>query len=118
MRILFWFLVLTAAFAFGTLAAGWWAVPVLAALGALVVPRPGRPLVLVPVAAGVAWGLLLLRAGRGSEFATLLERLTGVASAPPAALIAATLAFPLLLAFGAALVVGGLRPAGGAAQRP
>ncbi len=104
MALVLWLLAAAAAFGYGTLWLGWWVVPVLGlALGRLI-PRRFRPVMVVPAAAALGWGLLLVRATLVPAFGALEHRLSALLPASSAALIGATLAFPALLAWGAALL--------------
>ena len=105
----YWILVLANGVAFGTLAAGWYAVPVVALAGAWFAPRRSRPLIAVPVGSVLGWGSLLLRSARADGFPALLEILGKVLPVPPAVLIGASLGLALLLGLGAALVGTALR---------
>jgi hypothetical protein len=109
MRSLSVVVVLVAAFALGTALFGWWAVVALAALwGALARSRAGAGAAL---AAAAAWALLLgMTATRGSVLG-LAGKVAGIVGLPGAALIALTLLFPALLAWGTAEVAAGVRMA-------
>jgi hypothetical protein len=103
---------LAAALALATLVFGWWGVPLTAALwGALVRGRPGAAGAAAVGAAG-AWGALLARAALAAPpTASLAATLGGLLRVPAPALLAVTLLYPALLAWGAATVAGAaLRP--------
>lgn len=104
MVIVYWMLVLANAAGFGTLAVGWWALPVVALVGVLFAPRGARPLISVPLGCAVGWAALLLRSARADSFPTLTAILADVLPIPPVALAAATIGLALVLAIGAALV--------------
>jgi len=106
---LYWILVLANAAAFGTLAVGWWAVPVVALAGGAFAPRGSRPILSVPLGAAAGWGALLLRSARAEAFPRLTQLLTKVLPISPAALVVATIGLAVALALGAALVGAALR---------
>jgi hypothetical protein len=99
---------LAEAFAVATFALGWWSVPIVAALWALVPGDSGRPLVSALCAAGGWLTLLLLDAARG-PVGTMGQKLGGVMGVPAFALWLLTLVFPALLAWSAAAVIRSLR---------
>ena len=107
--MIYWMLVLANGVAFGTLAAGWYAVPVIALVGAWFAPRRSAPLITVPAGCVLGWSALLLRSARADAFPALLEMLQKLLPVPPAALIGAALGLALLLGLGAALVATALR---------
>ena len=109
MVMAYWMLVVANAVAFGTLAAGWYAVPVVALCGSWFAPRSSRPLLTVPAGCVVAWGALLLRSARAETFPAFLEMLGKLLPVPPAALIGASLGLVLVLGLGAALFGAALR---------
>lgn len=83
---------------------GWYAVPVLAAIYALLLRKPyasGD----ASLAALLAWGALLARVAAAPPFPTLLDRLGGIFPIPGTAVVAVTLVFAVLLAWSAARVV-------------
>ncbi len=109
MVLCYWILVLANGTAFATLAAGWWAIPVVSLVGAIFAPRRSVPLVSVPLGAALGWATLLLRSARADGFETLAGALAQVLPVPLRGVVAVTIAFPLVLALGAALVGGALR---------
>jgi hypothetical protein len=95
--------------ALGTWLGGWLAPPVWGALVGLMWPH-GRPARWAALDAVLGWAaILVLLAVRGDPVGTLAGRLAGAMGVPVVALMAATLAFPALLASCAAWL---------AAQRP
>ena len=109
MRVFVKFLLLSEAFAVMTFGAGWWAVPVVAALwgmfGSPVATR-GR---FAAACAAFGWGsLLMLHATRGSVSA-VASQVGEVMGVPPAALYGLTILFPALLAWSAATLSPVLR---------
>lgn len=112
MRIALTTIVLAAAFALGTWFAGWWAVPLIAAIWAVVRPTPLAGL-LAAVAGASAWGLLLaLYIIFGFPVQTLAVRLAGAMRLPVPALMALTLLLPALLAGSAAVLATAVRSRG------
>lgn len=93
----------------GTALAGWWAVPVIAGVWTLALPRRGG--VLTATAAGAAaWAILLLiaaRSGRVDDVALLVASILGTKSS---AVYALTLLYGALLAGAAALVARAFNP--------
>lgn len=111
MPALLWLLGGAAACGLGTAWLGWWSVPVVALALGRAVPSRFRPLLLVPVAAGLGWGALLLRAGLRPSFGRLEARLAALLPVSSGGLVAATLIFPALVALGATLIARtGRRP--------
>lgn len=111
MPALLWLLGSAAAFGVGTAWLGWWTVPLVALALARVVPAHRRPALLIPLAAGLGWGALLLEAGRTPSFGLLEARLSALLPVSSGALLGATLMFPALLAWGATLIAQrGRRP--------
>jgi len=102
MRRLAWFLALVALLAAGTWVAGWWAVPLVAAVWSLA-RRPTSPAV-VGLAAALAWGLLLLTLP-WDDLGRLTHRLGGVFSVPGVVPLGLTLAFSGLLGWSSARLV-------------
>ena len=101
--------VLAAALALGTIAFGWWAVPVIAFLWGMLARGERGAALTAGVAAMLAWGSLLLRdAGHGpvDNVASTLGQLFGVTAT---AVYVLTVALPGLLALTAAIVGRGLR---------
>jgi hypothetical protein len=105
----YWLLVIANGTAFATLAAGWWAVPVVSLVGALFAPRRSLPLLSVPLGAAVGWAVLLARSARAEGFGTLTAALEQTLPVRLRGLLALTIGFPLLLALGSALIGGALR---------
>ena len=109
MVMMYWMLVLANGVAFGTLAVGWYAVPVVALVGAWFAPQRSRPLITVPIGSVLGWGGLLLRSARADGFPPLLDLLGKLLPVPPTVLIGASLGLALLLGLGAAFVGAALR---------
>jgi hypothetical protein len=102
-------IVLAAALALGTWFAGWWAVPLIAAIWAVVRPAPLAGLT-AALAGASAWGLLLaVYMLFGFPVQTLAVRLAGAMRLPVPALLALTLLLPALLAGSAAVLVTAAR---------
>lgn len=95
-------------FGAGTVLAGWWALPVLAALLALV----RLPAWQAASAALLAWMALLLRNAAAAPLLPYADRLGGLFGFPGFAILLMTLLFAALLAWSAAAVVDSLKPGG------
>ncbi len=108
--MIYWILVIANGVAFGTLAAGWFAVPVVGLAGALFAPKGSRPLFAVPAGCVLGWAALLLRSARADGFPALAAVLEKVLPIPLPATIGATLGLALLLGIGAACLGVALRP--------
>jgi hypothetical protein len=104
---------LAEAFAVATFALGWWTVPVVAAIYALVSANPKKARTAALCALGGWATLLLLDAVKGPVTA-MASRLGGVMGVPSIVLLILTLVFPAALAWGAAAVIPSLR---GSVQR-
>ena len=107
MRNLVRFVLLAELFAVATYALGWWTVPVIGALWAVVSRDSNRAVIAGLCAAGVWASLLLLDAAKG-PVGTMASRLGGVMGVPAFVLLILTLVFPALVAWSAASVVSGL----------
>jgi hypothetical protein len=105
-------LLLGTAFALATALAGWWAVPVLAAIWGLIAPNRKRAPLLAAVAAVWGWVLLLLWMWIQGPVMTVAERTGSVLRVGSASLLGITLAFSLVLAWAAAVIAGALRSPG------
>ncbi|MDE3215175.1 MAG: hypothetical protein KGO03_02180 [Gemmatimonadota bacterium] len=101
---------LTVAFALGTYAFGWWAVPAVAAAWGLMNPAAPRTAVRAATAALVAWLLLLFVPQIfGAPIVPFGIRLSAAMRIPAWALWTAECAFPLALAWSAAALAAALR---------
>lgn len=101
----------TAIFAICTWIAGWWSVPVVAAVIAALFcrvegegPTPGD----VALTAVLGWAALLAIGARASGFGALLAALGGILRVGSIGVVLVTLAFAALLAWSAAAVVAGI----------
>lgn len=104
-------LVLSLAFAAATWLAGWWGVPVVAALWGGFQDRSVRRGPLASVGAATGWGVLLaLQAARGPVM-ELADVVGPILSLDGPQLFAVTLLFAALLAAAAAGTAGGMRDA-------
>ena len=95
---------LTIMFVAGTIMVGWWALPVVGACWGLMMWRDRRPALTAALAAGSAWGALLLWDAAG-PVGKLTETLGKIAGVPGVVFVAATLALAVLLAGLSARVV-------------
>ena len=84
-----------------TILLGWWAVPILACLGGLVLRPQAWDSARAALAAVVAWAAILAWTAATSPLAKLLHQLSSLMHLPGWALIAVTLVFPMLLAWSA-----------------
>ena len=109
MVVLYWMLVLANASGWGTLLAGWVAVPVVSLAGAWLAPKAARPLFSVPAGAVLGWVALLALDARAPGFKALTELLGRLLPVGPPVAAAATLGLALVLALGAALIGGAFR---------
>jgi len=101
---------LAEAFAVATFGLGWWSVPIVAAVYALVSTSKRKALV-AGICAAAGWAtLLLLDIAKGPVIA-FGSKLAQVMGLPAVALYVMTLLVPALLAWSAATIVPGLRPA-------
>ena len=109
-------LLLAELFAVATYAFGWWTVPIIAVLWALL-SRDARPASIAAFCAALGWGTLLALDVVRGPVATMASRLGGVMGVPSVVLILLTLVFPAILAWSAAaLVTAFRRPASPNAQ--
>ena len=102
---------LTAAFAIATFVLGWWAVPLVAAIYAVISSAQRGSAVLSGIAAMIGWGALLAITAAQGPVGTLAGELGGVLKLKPFAVYAVTIAFPGLLAVSAAVVARAFAPA-------
>lgn len=89
----------------GTIVAGWWAVPLLAAAWVRVLPSGRRPVGTTAVGAALGWVMVLAWDGRHGTLATLATTVSGALELPRWGFLAVTLLFPAALAAAAALMV-------------
>jgi hypothetical protein len=95
-------------FAGATAAAGWWTVPIVAAIWVRVAPRARRPVLSCTVAAAAGCALLLGWTALQGPVDAVARRVGGAVGLPPWGFVLVTLLFPAFLA-GAAAVAA--RPA-------
>ena len=116
-RALLQALLLSGGFALATAMLGWLAVPGVAFIWGIVRRHDSRPALVAMGAAGMAWTWLIAWnaavGARGGEVFELLTRAAGVFALPEVGFVALTLAFAMLLAWGAA-AVGGVKIGRGA----
>jgi hypothetical protein len=89
----------------GTTVAGWWTVPVLAAIWARALPRPRAVVRTCALGAALGWAALLAWTASEGPLSPIAQRTSGVLQLPPWGLIGLTLLFPALLAGAAARAV-------------
>lgn len=103
------FLLLSEAFAVATFGAGWWTVPVVAALWGFFAAPSSRQSLFVAACAAFGWAcLLMLNVARG-PVSSVAAQLGQVMRVPPFGLYLLTLIFPALLALTAATLVIAVR---------
>ena len=110
MKRLVYVILLAEAFAVTTFGLGWWSVPIVAAIYALVSRSERSALVAAACAAGGWLTLLLLDVAKG-PVGMMGTKLGGAMGLPPLVLYCATLIFPALMAWSAATLVPRVRPA-------
>jgi hypothetical protein len=95
---------LAGAVAAGTVAVGWWAAALIGFAWAILGQVDRNVARQAALSGGVGWAGLLLMTGLRGPVLEVARRLGGVMHLPTAALLAATLAFPALLAWSAAVI--------------
>lgn len=100
-------MVLAILMAAATYSVGWYSVPVLGALYALLL-RKEHAAGDAALAALLGWGALLARVSAAPSFTTLLDRLGGIFPIPGTAVVALTLVLAVLLAWSSARIVSAL----------
>jgi hypothetical protein len=103
-------LLLSVAFAATTAAVGWVAVPALALLWGLIARKDELPGVVALLAAGLGWAWLLVWNAAVGEMGELMWVTGGVMGLPGFAVVVLTLVFPMVTAWGAAVVGSAARP--------
>ena len=88
----------------GTVAFGWWTIPLLAALWVRVLPSARRPMTTVIVGAALGWLALLGYAALHGPVPAASAVLSAVFNLPPWGFLLATLLFPAALAGAAAVL--------------
>ncbi len=86
--------------------AGWWLIPVLAAVWVRVLPRMDLPATTCGMGAASGWAMLLLVDAAQGPAGTVARRVGGVFLMPAWAFVGLTLLFGALLASTAAIVTG------------
>jgi hypothetical protein len=98
------FVLLATAFAIATFVAGWWAVPIVAAVYAAITTQQRSSALVSGISAMLGWGALLAITASRGPVGTLAVELGGVLQIRPFGVYAITIAFPGLLAISAAVV--------------
>lgn len=93
----------------GTALAGWWSVPLLAALRVRALPRRRAPVASSMAGAALGWGLLLGWAALHGPTAAVAGRVGGALHLPAWGFVLLTLAVPAVLAGAAARTVAPAR---------
>ncbi len=99
-------LLLSGGFALATAMLGWLAVPGVAFIWGMVRRHDSRPALVAMVAAGLGWTWLIGWNAAVGDVSELISRAAAVFALPAAGFVALTLAFAMLLAWGAATVGG------------
>lgn len=94
------YVLLAEAFAVATFALGWWTVPIVAAVWALVSADPRR-VRNAGIAAAAGWATLLVLDAVKGPVGTMASQLGGIMRVPAPVLVILTLVFPALLAWSA-----------------
>ena len=102
------FLLLSVAFAVGTAAVGWWAVPAVAVLWTVLTKNERSHPMFVGLAALLAWCALLAVAATRGPVMVLAEVVGGIVSIGAAGALCITLVYPALVAALAAVVARGV----------
>lgn len=100
---------LAAAFAAGTAAVGWWAVPVIAFAWGWIADRAKRPALVAGTSALVGWGLLVLWDATGPAFRDVAAGVGAVLKTSASGFVEISLLFPLVVAMAAAGAANALR---------
>lgn len=98
-------------FALGTLAVGWWAVPLVALAAGVALYARRRIAVVAALAAALGWLLLLLWTAARGPLLAFAGSLAGAMGVPGFVPLLLTLLFPMVLAWSAAAAGQGLRDA-------
>ena len=109
MKTMLGLLVLAAAFALGTMAVGWWAVPVIAAAWGWSVDRSKRPALVAGASALLGWGALVIWDATGARFHEVVSGVGAVLKVGGAGFVEIALLLPFLIAFAAAGAANALR---------
>ncbi len=102
-------LLMSAAFAMATVAVGWLAVPGVALLWGVARQRHDRPALVAMLAAGLGWVWLMVWNAAVGEVSDLAAKTGDVFGLTGIGFVALTLAFPMVMAWGAAVVGGSVR---------
>ncbi len=93
---------LSAAFACGALAIGWWSLPLTAFAWGVASTHTPRPVLTVAICAMIGWGALVLYDATGASFAAVASGVGAVLKISGPAFLELTLIFPFVVAFCAA----------------
>ena len=102
-------LMLAAAFAAGTVAIGWWAVPIIGAAWGIAAAPDKRPARVAGVAAVLAWATLLCVAMVSADGMWVATKVGAIMRFSAGGFILVTLVFPLALAMAAAGMTSAFR---------
>ncbi len=108
-RLILQVLLVSGAFALTTAAIGWLAVPLLAVLWGVLARRKERPGLVALLAAGLGWAWLLIWNAAVGEARELMAVAGGVMGLPGSGFAVLTLAFPMVMAWGGAVVGGAVK---------
>lgn len=109
MKLALGVLLLTAAFAAGTVAIGWWAVPIIGAAWGLAATPDKRPARIAGASALLAWAALLCVAMIGGPAMRVAESVGTIMTIGSGGFVLLTLLFPFALAATAAGMTSALR---------
>jgi ribose/xylose/arabinose/galactoside ABC-type transport system permease subunit len=100
---------LALAVALGTFMFGWWMVPLIGAVWGLVARERERPQLIVALAAAVGWALLILWTSTQGPIGEVARRAAGVMGMSRPWFLLITVAFPMIVAWAAAVITGAVR---------
>jgi hypothetical protein len=103
-RNLLQLIMLSIAIALATSVLAWWTVPVIAGAWGVLADDEDRPALVVSLAAGLSWILLLVWTAANGPITALAARAAGTFEVPSTVLYGITMLFPMAIAWGAAVV--------------